>query len=59
MRKTVDVDTNKVIQEKYIGDENWGDLKEKIESGPKKVKTLERYGYYHGLHHRPCCRQPE
>ena len=66
MRKTVDVDTNKVIQVKYIGDENWGNLKEKIENGPKKVKTFmvylnvgERYGYYHGLYHRSCCRQPK
>ena len=43
MRKTVDVDTNKVIQVKYIGDENWGNLKEKIENGPKKVKTFMVY----------------
>ena len=35
-RKTVHVDTNKVIQAKYIGDENWGNLKEKIETGPTK-----------------------
>ena len=28
MRKTVDVDTNKVIQVKYIGSENWGNLHE-------------------------------
>ena len=43
MRKTVDVDTNKVIQVKYIGDENWGNLKEKIENGPKKVRTFMVY----------------
>ena len=43
MRKTVDVDTNKVIQAKYIGDENWGNLKEKIKDGPKKVKTFMVY----------------
>ena len=43
MRKTVDMDTNKVIQAKYIGDENWGHLKEKIENGPKKVKTFMVY----------------
>ena len=39
-RKTVDVDTNKVIQVKYLGDKDWGNLKEMIENGPKKVKTL-------------------
>ena len=43
MRKTVDVDANKVIQVKYIGDENWGNLKEKIENGPKKVRTFMVY----------------
>ena len=43
MRKTVDADTNKVIQVKYIGDENWGNLKEKIENGPKKVRTFMVY----------------
>ena len=43
LRKTVDVDTNKVIQVKYIGDENWGNLKEKIESGPKKGRTFMVY----------------
>ena len=43
MRKTVDVDTNKVIQVKYIGDENWGNLKEKIENRPKKVRTFMVY----------------
>ena len=30
-------------QVKYIGDENWGNLKEKIENGPKKVKTFMVY----------------
>ena len=39
MRKTVDVDSNKVIQVKYIGDKDWGNLKEKIENGPKKVNV--------------------
>ena len=64
MRKTVDVDTNKVIQVKHIGDENWGNLKEKIENGPKKVKTFMVYlnvesdmdtimDYNHGS----CCRR--
>ena len=43
VRKTVDVDTNKVIQVKYIGDENWGNLKEKIKDGPKRVKTFMVY----------------
>ena len=43
MRKTVDVDTNKVIQVKYIGSENWGNMKEKIENGPKKVRTFMVY----------------
>ena len=43
MRKTIDVDTNKVIQVKYIGDKDWGNLKEKIENGPKKVKTFMVY----------------
>ena len=43
MRKTVDVDTNRVIQVKYIGDENWGNMKEKIENGPKKVRTFMVY----------------
>ena len=43
MRKTVDADTNKVIQVKYIGDENWGNPKEKIENGPKKVRTFMVY----------------
>ena len=43
MRKTVDADTNRVIQVKYIGDENWGNLKEKIENGPKKVRTFMVY----------------
>ena len=43
MRKTVDVDANKVIQVKYIGDENWGNLKAKIENGPKKVRTFMVY----------------
>ena len=43
MRKTVDVDTNRVIQVKYIGDENWGNVKEKIENGPKKVRTFMVY----------------
>ena len=43
VRKTVDGDTNKVIQVKYIGDENWGHLKEKIENGPNKVKTFMVY----------------
>ena len=28
MRKTVDVDNDKVIQIRYIGDKGWGDLKE-------------------------------
>ena len=43
MRKTVDAETNRVIQVKYIGDENWGNLKEKIENGPKKVRTFMVY----------------
>ena len=43
MRKTVDVDTNKVIEVKYIGDKNWGNLEEKIENGPKKVRTFMVY----------------
>ena len=43
MRKTVDVDSNKVIQVKHIGDKDWGNLKEKIENGPKKVKTFMVY----------------
>ena len=43
MRKTVDADSNKVIQEQYIGDKDWGNLKEKIETGPKKVKTFIVY----------------
>ena len=43
MRKTVDVDTNKVIQVKHIGSENWGNMKEKIENGPKKVRTFMVY----------------
>ena len=43
MRKTVDVDINRVIQVKYIGDENWDNLKEKIENGPKQVRTFMVY----------------
>ena len=43
MRKTVDVDSNKVTQVKYIGDKDWGNLKEKIENGSKKVKTFMVY----------------
>ena len=43
MRKTLDVDTNKVIRVKHIGVENWGNLKEKIENGPKRVKTFMVY----------------
>ena len=43
MRKTVDADSNRVIQVKYIGDENWGNMKEKIENGPKKVRTFMVY----------------
>ena len=42
-RKTADVDTNKVIQVKYIGSENRGNMKEKIENGPKKVRTFMVY----------------
>ena len=30
MRKTVDVDNDKVIQTKYIGDKDWGNLKRKL-----------------------------
>ena len=30
MRKTVDVDNDKVIQVKHIGDKDWGNMKEKI-----------------------------
>ena len=33
MGKTVDVDKDKVIQIKYIGNKDWGNLKEKSENG--------------------------
>ena len=42
MRKTIDVDTNKVIQVKYIGDKEWGSVK-KIENGPLRGKTFMVY----------------
>ena len=32
MRKTVDVESDKVTQIKYIGDKDWGSMKEKIEN---------------------------
>ena len=43
MRKTVDADSDKIIQIKYIGDKDWGSLKEKIENGPLRVRTLMVY----------------
>ena len=55
MRKTVDVDTNKVIQVKYIGNENWGNLKEKIENGPKKVRTFMSRRLARSSRPHPCC----
>ena len=43
MRKTVDVENGKVIQIKYIGDKDWGSMKEKIENGPLRVRTYMVY----------------
>ena len=58
MRKAVDVENNKVVQVKYIGDKDWASMKEKIENGPLRVRTFmvypqsgERYGHNPGLHH--------
>ena len=43
VRKTVYVENDKVIQIKYIGDNDWGSLKEKIENGPLIVRTYMIY----------------
>ena len=43
MHKTIDVDANKVIQVKRIGEKDWGNLKEKIENGPLRVRTFMIY----------------
>ena len=39
VRKTMDVENDKVIQIKYIGDKDWGKTNEKIENGPLRVHT--------------------
>ena len=43
MRKTVDVENDKVTQIKYISDKDWGSMKEKIENGPLRVRTYMVY----------------
>ena len=65
MRKTVDVDTNKVIQVKYIDDENWGNLKRRLRMDRRRLRPLWFTSMLRAIwtlswtHHRSCCRQPK
>ena len=43
MRKTVDVESDKVTQIKYIGDKGWGSMKERIDNDPLRVRTYMMY----------------
>ena len=43
MSRTVDVENDKVIQIKYIGDKDWENMKENTENGPLRVRTYMVY----------------